>query len=192
MGYTTDFYGEFQLDKPLTEKHAAYLHKFNETRRMKRDAKIAETLPDPVRIAAGLPIGEEGAYFVGGNGFAGQEDDRSVIDHNTPPGQLGYDGGDFNERYKENERREKAGECQPGLWCQWIPGPDNSYIEWDGNEKFYNYIEWIKYLVTHFLAPWGYKVNGEVEWQGEDREDIGKIIITDNVVAIKDGYIEFK
>jgi hypothetical protein len=35
-----------------------------------------------------------------------------------------------------------------------------------------------------FLAPWGYVLNGEVEWQGEDEEDTGKILVVDNSVEV--------
>jgi len=174
MGYTTDFDGEFTLDKPLKAEHAAYLHAFSDTRRMKRDAKIAETLPDPVRKAAGLPIGDEGAYFVGGAGFAGQDNDRSVLDHNGPA------------------------KSQPSLWCQWVPNADPeevttgpTAIEWNGGEKFYHYVKWIEYLIANFLAPWGYVLNGTVEWSGEEAGDIGKIVIKDNKVKALEGRIVY-
>ena len=67
MGYTTDFNGEFEVSPSLSYDHKQYLDAFATTRRMKRDQDIAETLPDPVREAVGLPIGYEGAYFVGGD-----------------------------------------------------------------------------------------------------------------------------
>ena len=57
MGYTTKFEGCFTLDKPLAPEHAAYLKAFNATRRMKRDQFKAAELPDPIRDAAGLPLG---------------------------------------------------------------------------------------------------------------------------------------
>jgi hypothetical protein len=60
-------------------------------------------------------------------------------------------------------------------------------LGWDGNEKFYHYIEWLQYLIQHFFEKWGIKLNGEVEWQGEDSSDFGKIIVTDNVVEILNG-----
>ncbi len=159
MGYTTDFSGSFKLDKPLAPEHSAYLSKFAGTRRMKRNATEAETLTDPIRESAGLPIGLEGGFFVGGTGFAGQHNDKSVVDYNIPP----------------------AG--QPGLWCQWVPSVDSSAIEWDGGEKFYDYVKWLKFLIVNFLKPWGYVLNGEVAWQGEESSDIGKIIVKDNVVT---------
>ena len=161
MGYTTDFSGSFSLDKPLTDAHAAYLRKFAETRRMSRNVEIASKFPDPIREAAGLPIGEQGSYFVGGLGFCGQELDASVVNSNSePPGQ-------------------------PSLWCQWVPTDDNDGIEWDGGEKFYNYTKWLEYIIEHFLKPWGYVLNGVVEWFGEEHDDRGMIVVDDNNVTTK-------
>lgn len=159
MGYTTDFSGEFKLDKPLSAPQAAFLKKFNETRRMKRDAEIAETLPDPVREAAGLPIGFDGGYFVGAPGLFGQDRDASVIDYNRPA------------------------EGQPSLWCQWTPNETGTAIEWDGGEKFYSYVEWLEYIIGHFLKPWGLSLTGKVSWQGEEPGDRGIIHVRENVVT---------
>jgi hypothetical protein len=142
----------------LRPEHAAYLRKFNETRRMKRSVAKAKLLPDPVREAAGLPLGKEAGYFVGGLGFAGQDNDDSVRDANRPP------------------------HGQPGLWCQWTASKDGTAIVWDGGEKFYSYIEWLEYLIEHFLGPWGYVLNGRVDWQGEEDADRGTILVRDNKV----------
>lgn len=165
MGYTTDFEGEFKLDKSLAPEHAAYLHKFATTRRMKRDADKAEGLDDPVRVAAGLPIGEEGGYFVGAEGLMGQDEDPSMTEYNSPPSG------------------------QPGLWCQWIPGEGGETIVWDEGEKFYYYREWLIYLVEHFLGPWGYTLSGEVRWSGDEDEDLGILYAKDNKVQGVASYI---
>lgn len=167
MGYTTDFYGEFMLDKPLTPAHKAYLCAFNEKRHMARKVAQAKKMPDPIRAAVGLPLGRECEFFVGGLGFAGQDKDASIIDFNRNPS------------------------TQPGLWCQWVPNEDGTAIVWDGGEKFYYYVEWIEYIIENFLKPWGYSISGEVEWQGEEREDIGKIQISNNSVNVLHGSIIF-
>jgi hypothetical protein len=161
MGYNTSFQGSFELDRPLTENHSAYLHAFAQTRRMKRDArKTAERL-DPLRELAGLPVGVDGGYFVGAEGAYGQEFGApDVLESSDPP------------------------EGQPGLWCQWVPNEEGTAIVYDGGEKFYSFVEWIKYLVEHFLEPWGYKVNGSVMWQGEDIGDVGKIFVRNNEVRV--------
>ena len=80
----------------------------------------------------------------------------------------------------------------PGVWCQWIPCDEGAGIEWDGVEKFYNYIEWLDYLIDHFLKPWGYVLNGEVEWQGEERNDLGRIVVRDNAVVVKCGKVVYE
>lgn len=158
MGYTTEFKGSFKLNKPLTEAQADYINKFSSTRRMKRDAKKLESLPDPTREAVGLPIGTEGEFFTGGSGDFGQDRDVSILDYNDPPS------------------------TQPGLWCKWVVTKNREEIEWDGNEKFYHYLDWLEYIVSNFLIPWGCVLNGKVRWRGEDFDDSGTIIVTDNVV----------
>lgn len=159
MGYTTEFQGRFDLDRPLSGAHVSYLRAFAATRRMQRNAVEVAALPDPKRLNLDLPVGPQGAYFVGGGGHRGQAEDRSVTDYNTPP------------------------EGQPGLWCQWVPTEDGSGIEWDGGEKFYDYAEWIEYLIEHFLAPWGYVLNGTVTYRGERFGDMGRIAVKDNEVT---------
>jgi len=161
VGYTTDFNGEFSLDKQLSDEHYEYLLKFSETRRMKRDAVKVAHLKDPVREAVGLDVGIEGEFFVGAKGWAGQDKDSSIIDYNSPP------------------------TTQPGLWCQWIPSKSKDAIEWDGNEKFYDYVEWIQYMINNFFSPWGYVLNGIVYWKGEDENDVGLINIKNNVLEVK-------
>lgn len=162
MGYTTEFKGTFSLNKPLSEEHAAYLRAFSTTRRMRRDASKCEKMADPARVAVGLPVGHEGLYFVGGTGFYGQDHDPSILDYN------------------------ESG-AAPGLWCQWTPTEDNAGIKWNGAEKFYDYTEWLQFIVEHFLKPWGYVLNGTVRWKGEDRRDVGRLVAQENVISAVKG-----
>ena len=169
MGYHTDFSGEFSLNTPLTPEHKAYLEAFNRSRRMVRDPNQTAELQDPVRKAAGLPLGPESAYFVGtADANFGQDRTLDILDYNRPP------------------------KGQPWLWCQWVPNDLGDTIEWDGGEKFYSYVDWIRYLLENFLKPWGYVLNGEVEWFGEESDDRGKIVITDNQVKIHEAVISWR
>jgi hypothetical protein len=70
MGYTTEFDGQFELNKPLSPLMKEYLNKFNDSRRMKRSVE---------------GYGTEGEFFVNGVGFKGQGRDETVIDNNEPP-----------------------------------------------------------------------------------------------------------
>jgi hypothetical protein len=191
VGYHTDFVGEFKVidlktgePEPLSVEQVAYLQKFNDTRRMKRDAKITAQRRDPLRDAVNLDVGDEGAYFVSSRGIAGQEqadgifgdDDEFECDEDGNPIK---DVIDFN----------KPPKGQPGLWCQWRPSDDGKLIAWDGGEKFYHYVEWLEYLLKHFLAPWGYGLKGTVEWQGDDSGDIGRIFVQGQEVSTKHGRV---
>ncbi len=166
MGYHTVFDGFFEITPKISEEHRNFINQFNDTRRMQRNSDSADTLSDPIREAVGLPIGEEGGYFVGGSGFQGQGQDDSVTNFNNPP--IG----------------------QPGLWCQWCIDLDNELC-WDGDEKFENYIQWLAYLMNHFLIPWGYNLNGEVNWEGEDNTDFGIMILENNQLSVREGVISY-
>jgi hypothetical protein len=163
MGYTTEFSGEIAIVPPLNAEEIEFINKFASSRRVQRT---------------------QGPYYVedddcgklkpGSNSFGGE----GVTDMNSPP------------------------EGQPGLWCQWIATDDGAAITWDGGEKFYHSEEWMRYIITHFLgfAPMakakhpqefaflqGHTLNGEIEAQGEDADDMWKLIVADNVVSAKSG-----
>ena len=74
----------------------------------------------------------------------------------------------------------------PGTWCQWTI--EDGVLQWDGGEKFYNYVEWLRYLIDNFFEKWNIKLNGTIKWRGEYMSDIGKIIVEDNKVTV----IEFE
>ncbi len=127
---------------------------------LKAFARTRRMYRDVVK-AAGLsdPIREAAELPIGCNAeyFVG-DTETSVLEHNLPP------------------------PSQPGLWCQWVPDDAGAAIEWDGGEKFYDYVEWLEYIVAHFLIPWGHTMNGSVRWDGEETGDTGTITATDNVI----------
>lgn len=150
MGYTTDFSGQFNLNKQLSPKMQQYLKLLNETRRMKRNTDDA--------------FGVQGEFFVFGGGEFGQANEPNIIDFNQQPS------------------------TQPSLWNQWTPTEDGMGIEWDFGEKFYNYTEWLVYLIHKILAPNGYVLNGVVGYSGEEPSDVGEIVVVDNRVFVREKY----
>jgi hypothetical protein len=108
MGYTTEFEGRFELDKSLSTGETRYLKVFAASRpAMMGNPNILKTLDDPIRSDVGLPLGEDGCYFIG--------DNRTGFTAGSPPNG------------------------QPGEYCNWIISSDRQGIEWNGQEKFYNY-----------------------------------------------------
>lgn len=51
------------------------------------------------------------------------------------------------------DRYNRPAPGQPQLWCQWVPCWDGCCLSFDGHEKFYAPIEWMRYLIDHFLRP---------------------------------------
>lgn len=116
----------------------------------------------------------KGPYYVQGTGSFGQDRESDIRDYNSPP------------------------EGQPGLWCQWEPSEDGTRIQWNGAEKFYNSVEWMQYLIDHFLRAdalaktqtvngkrfftfQDHVLNGVIEAQGEDEEDRWFLVVRDNL-----------
>lgn len=159
MSDDTEFIGEFLFSAPLTPEHYAYLKAFNRSRRMKRHAAETEKLADPLRLAVGLPVGDEGEFFVAeANNNMGQVHTPDIANYNSPPA------------------------TQPSLWCQWIPNEQGTALVWDECEKFAKYIEWLKYMIEKFFRPWGYTLNGRMRLQGSEPDDRSVIRIVDNDV----------
>ena len=167
MGYNTEFEGSFEFEEKLSDEMIQYINRFSTTRRMKRDVeKIKETYSDWKKLSFNGDLGENGEYFVGDSEWlidwkSRDNTDPSIIDYNEPPA------------------------TQPGLWCQWVVSLDGKYLEWDGNEKFYDYIEWLDYLITHFFTPKNIFMNGSVMWRGDNFDDMGKITVEHNKITIK-------
>lgn len=162
MGYTTSFRGHLKISPALSADQVAYIQKLNDTRRMQRDPEKIN-LPDPVREKVGLPLGVDGEFFVGAQGFAGQDHDASIINYNNPPS------------------------TQPGLWVQWTVSDDGKKLMWDGGEKFYEYIAWLEYLNDNLFKPWGKALNGKISWSGEDSTDKGVILVNNNHIKTLEG-----
>jgi len=113
------------------------------------------------RVGMAPEFGVDGEFYVGG------DEHLNCTDGNEPPS------------------------TQPGLWCQWVPTDDGCYLRWDEGEKFYEYVPWLVYLIAKVLKPRGYIVNGECTWEGEESDDRGKIVVKDNMVYTRQGYVDY-
>jgi hypothetical protein len=124
---------------------------------------------------------EKGPFYVRGGGWAGQAREDDIRNYNMPD------------------------PSQPGLWCQWVVSDDGTRIEWDGGEKFYCSVEWMRYLIDTFLASppdaatlaamtaadprlaeftFDHVVNGVIDAQGEDPDDRWRLSVEDNIVKM--------
>jgi hypothetical protein len=71
---------------------------------------------------------------------------------------------------------------KPSLNCDWIV--EDNQLKWNENEKFYNYLEWLQYLIDNFFNVWNIKLNGIMDYKGEDLGDCGTIVVNDSIITI--------
>jgi hypothetical protein len=95
--YHIQFTGSVLLDRPLQPAQTAYLQRFFATRRIMWLPEKVQDRADPLREAVNLPLGEEGAYFVG----------------------LSFDELSVPDWRPLVANQNKPPQGQPFLWCFW-------------------------------------------------------------------------
>lgn len=176
MGYHTSFKGQFQLNKVLCPEHKAYLLRFSEIRHMALNEEQLRFIPDPLRMAVGLPLGKNGMYFTG---MIEDEEHTSYIPEDA---LLGYSYGFPGSKFLAAQESEPV--RFPSNFCQWIPDCTGMGIEWNNGDKFYGYVGWLRFLLEHFLIPWGYELTGSVSWQGEQGEHATIVVENHQVTKV--------
>ena len=185
MGYNTEFIGALTLDKPIDDDLKAYINNFGNTRHCVRDMSdlkdkfrqrghaVSEFLP---------PFMSHKTSFIGVEKFFAA---TSVCADSTVFGDKNPDKIQIDDM---NTYNDIVGDC-PSLWCDIrIDEESGTLIFLSG--KFYEYVNWLDWLIKNVIAPSGYKLNGRIVWRGESTEDIGQIIVTNNHIETNDLYSE--
>lgn len=111
-------------------------------------------------------------------GYTTEFDGRFEIDR-LPPAEVILR---FNE-LDGIDGRETDDVDMPDGYNQWVLTKDLRHIAWDGNEKFYGYVEWLQYIIDKVLLPNNLFLSGSVAYAGEDAKDNGILTIeADKVV----------
>ncbi len=158
MGYTTTFEGKVKISPPLNKEEIKFLKFFCGVAHIKRKHSEAYYFLQKRNFLTEMisKIYIQFWSFWGYELESGAQ--KEIIDDGSPP-----DG-------------------QPSKWCQFMPTDDGHYIVWDGLEKFYYSLEWMQYLIDHFIGddpkakselPFlqSHVLNGEMKAFGEDEED---------------------
>ena len=72
----------------------------------------------------------------------------------------------------------------PRSYMQWVPTQSLDHIVYDGNEKFYEYVDWMKWLVN-YLKGIGITADGEIDWSGDQAGDTGTIVVANSEVTVR-------
>ena len=167
MGYTTDFTGlGFWTEPPLLEEHKSFLRMFNVTRHVCYET--AGILPGPTRSQVIPLVGPDAWHIL--------KDDLIRPNFAAVSSILGEDR-------LPALHYNRSPDGVPSLWCGWTVD-EQGHIVWDGAEKFYKYVQWLEFLIDTYLRPWGYTLNGTVDYKGASADDFGRIIVVDNEVTV--------
>lgn len=79
------------------------------------------------------------------------------------------------------EDRHDGEDGCPGIWCHWRISNEGT-LKWSGAEKFYDYAEWLEFLIEKFFKSNGYQLFGSVGFRGERAGDLGYIEIENDRV----------
>ncbi len=160
MGYVTYFEGSFKFNHPPSEYMIKYINSFSTSRRVKRDVELIKKIDgDWEKHSFKGKLGNEGEYYVKYDNYSWEEGDITVIDEDENPSN------------------------QPSFWCNWIIN-EKGELCWNGHTKFYDYVEWLEYLINNFFQVENLVLNGEVKFEGEEDKDKGKIVIIDNFIEV--------
>ena len=86
---------------------------------------------------------------------------------------------------------------QPNLWCDWEVCWEGECLAWDGTEKSYSMVPWLRYLIAHFLEPgaqaqghpgfeqftFDHRVSGMVVGCRRDTKELFAVRVVDNHVS---------
>ena len=77
-----------------------------------------------------------------------------------------------------------TGDRQARSYMQWVPSETLDHIVYDGNEKFYDYVPWLTWLLAH-LKSLGVTATGTLHWSGESASDTGTIDVLDSDITVR-------
>jgi hypothetical protein len=102
---------------------------------------------------------------------------------------------------------------QPGPLCPWRPTGDGTALIWDGGQNPHAGVEWMRYLINTFLAPFAAVANlqgaavslhmppefaeftfnhvltGGFHAEGEESDDNWSLLVRDNQVSREEGHV---
>lgn len=104
--------------------------------------------------------------------------------------------------------RSKPAEGKPGLYCGFAPDEDGRVLESNEDGKTYGAIEWVQYLIDHFLKPgaiastsgdpqfadfqFNHVLHGELKAQGDDPDDMWLLKVVENRVTKHEAVVSYE
>jgi hypothetical protein len=181
MGYRVDWrHCDITISPALNEKQQEYLKRL--LCNPGHDSHLSEAaraLPDPLRVAVGLPFGREGEFFTGGpNEWYGTTPEDNH--HFGRQGQMSAEEKrlytiPYNEWTAKDESPYKGGgDFRPSRWFPWEIGTDHSgrhstLVPSEGEKQYVrDQQNWLTYLTKHIFEPWGKTLTGRAHYSCDE------------------------
>jgi len=84
----------------------------------------------------------------------------------------------------QDDAYSKYNKEHPDSYNQWEPLKDGTGLCWNGGEKFYNYTEWLQWLIDNYLLPRNIHASGIIRYQGEEIGDVGRLEVEGDKVTV--------
>lgn len=176
MGYHTEIKGGYVVTGNITPSLVSFVNEYNKARHYKVNM-------DAILLYFPSIVEQHGL-----NGSAGKNGEFLTLD-------VYHYGKGFADYNTYNPS------CPDSFWCQWalfddydasdpistcyeINEKDALWLKWDGGEKFYEYEEWLRFLILNVFEPNGVLLNGAVITYGEGYADSEYIVVKNNEIIL--------
>jgi len=157
-GYYTRFTGSFDISPAPDKKTRKLIHRLAKYPRIGYDTRCLAHLAGLNESEVEERWGFEGEFFFPKHGVF-RRNWWKKAELNRPPGR------------------------QPDLLNYWEVNSSGHLEVISGECDFYRYDEWLVYLRDFVFQPAGYSLSGCVSWQGENPDDVGRMILLPNQVV---------
>lgn len=82
--------------------------------------------------------------------------------------------------YEEDEYKKYSDTKPDNGYNQWTPNKDGTAMVWNDGEKFYDYAEWLQWLIDYYFKPRNIELRGRINYQGEEIGDVGYLEVLED------------
>jgi len=164
MGYSTDYYGEARIVPGISSEDEKIINEWLNQRHVICNPERIEREYGNLRTVDYAPLGEGAWNWVPSPQslapsymFDNPDVSQFVVDHNEPP----FD-------------------C-PSLWSDLRI--ENGCLVWTGTEKTYAFVDWLIFIQRNILDSLGCRLEGQFDFQGEDKDDCGRFYVSGDQVT---------
>jgi len=114
---------------------------------------------------------------------------------------------DYLQEFADGEVSYSDHKDEPDSYCSFEPDDSGAFVEWSYREKTSDAVEWVQFLINHFLREgaiastssdeqfegftFNHILNGELEADGEESRDLWLLKVVNNRVTRHEAIITY-